>query len=77
MLILTRKLNERIFIGEHIVLVILGVENNRVKLGIEAPGDIPILREEIIDDVAKLKIEANLKSYSNSAEVAPAKTGTG
>lgn len=49
MLILTRKANERIFIGDDVVLVVLGVENNRVKLGIEAPSDITILREEIVN----------------------------
>lgn len=47
MLILARKLNEKIFIGDDIVLVVLSVENNRVKLGIEAPDDVTILREEI------------------------------
>jgi len=48
MLILTRKTNERIFIGDDIVLVVLGMENNRVKLGLEAPSDVTILREEIV-----------------------------
>lgn len=47
MLILTRRSNERIFIGDDVVLVVLGIENNRVKLGIEAPAEISILREEI------------------------------
>ncbi len=49
MLILTRRTNERIFIGDEIILVVLGVENNRVKLGIEAPTDVTILREEIMN----------------------------
>ena len=47
MLILTRRSNERIFIGDDIVLSILAIEGNRVKLGIDAPKDVAILREEI------------------------------
>lgn len=47
MLILTRRIDERIFIGEEIVLSVLDIEGNRVKLGIQAPKEVAILREEI------------------------------
>jgi len=47
LLILTRRSNERIFIGDNIVLSVLAIEGNRVKLGIDAPKDVSILREEI------------------------------
>jgi|GEM_PF-1218813 len=47
MLILTRRVDERIFIGEDITLCILDIEGNRVRLGLEAPKDVAILREEI------------------------------
>jgi len=77
MLILTRRANERLFIGDGISLVVLSIDNNRVKLGIEAPSDIPILREEIVDDVTMHKIDANLRSYSDMEGTAPAKSGTG
>jgi len=64
MLILTRRNNERIFIGDNIVLSILTIEGNRVKVGIDAPKDVTILREEIkntpvelqVVDTAKLKV---------------------
>lgn len=52
MLILTRKAEERILIGESTVVAVLEIEGNRVKLGIEAPREVPILREELIDDGA-------------------------
>jgi len=52
-LILTRRSNERIFIGDDIVLSILAIEGNRVKLGIDAPKDVSILREEIRDTPGK------------------------
>ena len=54
MLILTRRSNERIFIGDDIVLSILTIEGNRVKLGIDAPKDVSILREEIRDNPVEL-----------------------
>lgn len=77
MLILTRKANERVFIGDGISLVVLSIENNRIKLGIEAPADTPILREEIVDDETITRIDANLRSYSNIDKSAPVKRGAG
>lgn len=47
MLILTRRADERIFIGDDITLCVLDIEGNRVRLGLEAPKDVAILREEI------------------------------
>lgn len=53
MLILTRHPGETIIIelptGEHIQVVVLGVKGNQVRVGIEAPDDITILREELIE----------------------------
>ena len=46
MLILSRKKNEQTFIGPDIVVTILKVNGNRVKLGIEAPKEVAIDREE-------------------------------
>ena len=48
MLVLTRKPNERIVIGEHITVTVLEVQGNRIRLGIEAPKEISIKREEVI-----------------------------
>ena len=47
MLVLSRKPSETIIIGDNIVLTVLRVEGNKVRLGIEAPGDVPILRGEL------------------------------
>jgi carbon storage regulator len=47
MLILTRKPEQRIIVNGNIVISILAVEGDRVKIGIQAPADISILREEI------------------------------
>lgn len=47
MLVLSRKIGEEIVIADHIRVKIVGVQGNRVKLGIVAPEDVTIHREEI------------------------------
>lgn len=51
MLVLTRRLEESIVIDGKIVVTILNVDGEKVKLGIEAPREIAILRKELIDVV--------------------------
>jgi len=47
MLILTRRIQEAIMIGDDVVITILSVRGNQVRLGIDAPKSIPVHREEI------------------------------
>ena len=47
MLNLTRRVGETVLIGEGIAVTVLGVKGNQVRLGIVAPDDVTILREEI------------------------------
>jgi len=47
MLILTRRPGERVVIGDEILVTVMGVSGHPVRLGISAPGGIPIYREEI------------------------------
>ena len=47
MLILTRRVDERILIGDDITLCVLDIEGNRVRLGLDAPKSVSILREEV------------------------------
>ena len=49
MLVLSRKVNEKIVIDGGIVLTVVKIEGGQVRLGIEAPSDVKILREEIAD----------------------------
>jgi carbon storage regulator len=48
MLVLSRKLNESIVIGDHIRITVVGLRGNHVRLGIEAPSDVSIMREELL-----------------------------
>jgi carbon storage regulator CsrA len=49
LLILTRKIDQSIIIQGNITIMVLGVERDRVKLGIAAPADVAVLREELVD----------------------------
>ncbi len=51
MLVLVRKSDESIIIRGDIVVTVLGVDGDRVKLGIEAPRDVSILRRELCDEI--------------------------
>jgi carbon storage regulator len=51
MLILTRKSGESLMIGEDISVTVLGVKGNQVRIGINAPKDIAVHREEIFDKI--------------------------
>ena len=52
MLILQRKAGQSLRIGENITVTIVAVENNRVRIAIDAPTDISILRSELIEAIA-------------------------
>jgi carbon storage regulator len=47
MLVLSRKVGEKIFIGENISVTIVRVSQGVVRIGVEAPEDLPIIREEL------------------------------
>ena len=47
MLVLSRKLGEKIVIGDNIVVTVVKIDRNQIRIGIEAPNDIPVYREEI------------------------------
>ncbi len=48
MLILTRRSGETLMIGDDIQVTVLGVKGNQVRVGIEAPKTIPVIREELL-----------------------------
>jgi carbon storage regulator len=58
MLILTRKSGEQIAIGDHIVITVLETKGNQVKLGIDAPRDVTVHRQEVYEKVCKENLAA-------------------
>jgi carbon storage regulator len=63
MLVLTRKVDECINIGDDIVIKVIGVEGMQVKLGIDAPQNVRVLRQEVYE---KIKDE-NIRSSRGQA----------
>jgi len=57
-LVLSRKENEGIVIGDGIVVRVVGIEDGRVRLGVEAPREVSIHREEIFAEIKKENMEA-------------------
>lgn len=53
MLILTRRISESVKIGDNVTIKILGVKGNQVRLGVEAPREIPVHREEIYERIRR------------------------
>jgi len=58
MLILNRKVNETIVIGEDIRITLLGVDGEKIKVGIEAPQEVKVLREELLEATRDTNMQA-------------------
>ena len=60
MLVLTRKVKESITIGNNITVSILEIKGNQIRLGVEAPRDIPVNRTEIYESIIQENIKASM-----------------
>jgi len=53
MLILTRRVGETLMIGDHVSVTVLGVKGNQVRIGVNAPREVAVHREEIFDRIQR------------------------
>jgi carbon storage regulator len=53
MLVLSRKVNETIIINDNIVITVVDIRGDKVRLGIEAPKDVPVHRQEVYDAIKR------------------------
>jgi carbon storage regulator len=65
MLVLTRRPGESIVVGENIVVTVIEIKGGQVRIGIDAPRDIDVYREEIYEQVR----QENLSAIANVAEI--------
>ena len=74
MLVLSRHRDESIIIGDNIVITIVDIRGDKVRLGIDAPKEIPVHRQEVYDAIQREK-EAEQKAQAEPAanETPPAK----
>jgi carbon storage regulator len=83
MLILSRKVDEKIVIGDNVILTIVGVSGETVKIGIEAPRDVKVYRAEVYEEIMRANIEAaksegiapDIKSLKDLEKLARKKPG--
>ena len=71
MLILSRKTNERIIIGENIEIAVVDIRGDQVKLGIVAPRNVKVYRQEVFDAIQ----EENRKAATATTEGLPSWEG--
>lgn len=71
MLILSRKVNENIVIDGRIIVKIVRLDGENVKLGIEAPADVPVHRQEVYDEILKSNREAVTKDRRPVPRITP------
>ncbi|MFT6029054.1 MAG: carbon storage regulator [Oleiphilaceae bacterium] len=58
MLILTRRVGETLMVGDEVTVTVLGVKGNQVRIGVNAPKDVSVHREEIYQRIQKEKADA-------------------
>ena len=61
MLILTRRVGETLMVGDEVTVTVLGVKGNQVRIGVNAPKDVSVHREEIYQRIQREKAEEGNK----------------
>ncbi len=70
MLVLTRKTNQTVLIGDEIEVTVLSVIGDKVRIGIQAPREIPVYREEVYAEIVRERVaEPVVDPLTATAEV--------
>ena len=80
MLVLTRKSNQSIMIGDDIEVSVLSIMGEKVRIGIQAPRDIPVFRKEVYLEIQQENVAAGASARRRSAPAAgtsSSRTGVG
>ncbi len=76
MLVLSRKINQSIMIGDNVRIVVVAVDRDQVKLGIEAPREVPVHRSEIYEEIQRSNRVAAEAAGAPATEAANAPAAT-
>ena len=66
MLVLSRKQDEKIIIGDNISLMVISIQGDKVRLGIEAPKDVSIHRQEVYEAIKRKQCESEGNHISDA-----------
>lgn len=69
MLVLSRKINEKILIGGNIEITVVDIKGDVAKIGINAPRDVSIIRGELLSEVEQATVDAALKNTAGVDEL--------
>jgi carbon storage regulator len=74
MLVLSRQRDESIVIGENVIITVVDIRGDKVRLGIEAPGEIPVHRQEVYEAIQRENRRAGQLEPKDTEELARLRT---